>query len=347
MNKKLVISTLAGALAASMLTSGAFAYYSSRTAIKQNAFSIVEGEKNQTDGGVINEPSWDHLSSNDNDKDGIPDQADSLQPGQSFIKDPSLTNNTSYSAYAFLKITVPTGTVKEAGSDATKTAELIQINKQKRFTNSTKSSTSTADGKYNADLAAKNAVTFTIDPTTTVGTFDSQTKKLADNIIDDPAKYAVSFSSLKTVAELGKTAENATSSDADNSGALGENWILVKKTTGTGFNTYYFAYTRPLSSGNKTPGKDTDTTSDLFQMLYIPNFTSVEANAVGGTELDADGHTKTYTGSMDISGALIQTTGYDNYLEAWAAIEKDGTADSPSGTAKTFTGSGNTGKIFK
>lgn len=94
--KKMIAGAFTG-LALIICAGGAYALFSARAAQKNNAFSIVVGEKDQDGGIEIIEPKW-----NPDD----PEHKD-MEPGQITTKDPYVQSNVAYDGWIVIKVSVP------------------------------------------------------------------------------------------------------------------------------------------------------------------------------------------------------------------------------------------------
>ena len=112
-NKKKAALMAAAIIAAGGIgIGGASAYFSAQSKTVNNGFSVVAGKQNDDNGDdpskggalVLHETKWD---TTDKNKDGIPDAAANLQPGDSVAKNPTIESNVSYPGYVVIKVSVP------------------------------------------------------------------------------------------------------------------------------------------------------------------------------------------------------------------------------------------------
>ena len=278
-------------MASSMFVSSTLAYYSGTADVKKNAWSIVQGEQNQSNGGKIIETEWDKLADTDQNQDGIPDQADNMSPNHEFTKDPAIQNLSNYPAYVFVKVEVPATLVNIDDENGNKQENVIR--------DLVRIKANTIDDKTNNNIVG-----------------------IKDNALVTDNASLIPDGNPDTVSSLIQSAAGITPT---NNGGYGDGkWILVyanpvevserdseRVTDDTTElkSTYIFMYTSILQNGKED---DTDNISKtLFTSMYEPDFSKVAKAST----------------SVDVSGALIQTEDISNGAEALKKLVDDEAID--------------------
>lgn len=98
--KRVMAFLLLGALAVGTV-GGAYAFFTARSAVAQNTFTIAEGDNDPTKApGTIDEPGW-----NPDDP-----EHENLMPNQIVVKDPKYTHTANWDGIVYLEVTVPVTT---------------------------------------------------------------------------------------------------------------------------------------------------------------------------------------------------------------------------------------------
>lgn len=121
--KRVLAFLLLGALAVGAV-GGAYAFFTSRTSVVQNTFTIAEGDSDPANApGVIEEPNWDTDETSHTN----------LMPNEVVTKDPKYTHRADWDGIVYLEVTVPiitdadnTGDKKQV-QDATVPAGIPQV----------------------------------------------------------------------------------------------------------------------------------------------------------------------------------------------------------------------------
>lgn len=127
MKKTKKSAIVAGALAAVLAVSGAFAYLSDADSAT-NKFQFLDDDGEQTIDIDLVEPGWDEAvatdengdfiaTEDDKDADGIPDFAENVIYGAPVEKAPHVENLGENDVYTFVKVLVPTKNVITSGTD--------------------------------------------------------------------------------------------------------------------------------------------------------------------------------------------------------------------------------------
>lgn len=102
---------IVGGCTAALAVGGALAFLTD-TATVTNRFNIVDALNIE-----VTEPGWEELP--DTDEDGIPDVAEETTPGETFTKDPQVTNTAGTEAWIFARVDVPRAEVSVVDEDGT------------------------------------------------------------------------------------------------------------------------------------------------------------------------------------------------------------------------------------
>lgn len=117
-----------------------YAAFSAKGEAAENKFTIQAGEsggkienEDKTGTGVV-EPGW---PTEDKDKDGIPDEAENLQPGSVVPKNPKFVSPLSYDAWVALKVEVPATVFQIEGDSEASVHDCVslqELNKDGKWT---------------------------------------------------------------------------------------------------------------------------------------------------------------------------------------------------------------------
>ena len=102
---------IVGGCTAALAVGGALAFLTD-TATVTNRFNIVDALEIE-----VTEPGWEELP--DTDDNGIPDVAEETTPGETFTKDPQVTNTAGTEAWIFARVDVPRAEVAVVDEDGT------------------------------------------------------------------------------------------------------------------------------------------------------------------------------------------------------------------------------------
>lgn len=124
------MAVIVGGCCAALAVGGALAFLTDTDSVT-NRFNVVDAL--QID---VTEPGWDGLP--DEDEDGIPDAAEETTPGETFTKDPRVTNTSGVEAWIFARVDIPVETVRVIEEDGTVSesaaTELFSFTKNAKWT---------------------------------------------------------------------------------------------------------------------------------------------------------------------------------------------------------------------
>lgn len=109
LKKRIAIIAAAGALAGAIGVGASLAYLTDNE-IHTNTFTVGNVRIN------LEEPSW---STDDANKNGVPDAAENIVPNQQIAKDPKISNEGVNDAVVFMRVTVPVKDVTKVANNGT------------------------------------------------------------------------------------------------------------------------------------------------------------------------------------------------------------------------------------